>query len=182
MYYSIRTVFVVFLVVLGVIALSKVSTSSTDYTAIFLLRLIWKWKSKSEANESESRAMCQRGFRDNWQTGKPHRFPFLAEVADCASLDLLLTQTAFGPFCFFVSTLNLYWMADNLVSLKGGTPQSCRVMCSPHHPITLYGAPSPFTIANKSDQNIKKRASINGIKLTNGGSLIKLVMIRGRLS
>ena len=55
-------------------------------------------------------------------------------------------------------------------------------MCSPHHPITLYGAPSPFTIANKSDQNIKKRASINGIKLTNGGSLIKLVMIRGWLS
>ena len=28
--------------------------------------------------------MCQRGFRDNWQTGKPHRFPFLAEVADSA--------------------------------------------------------------------------------------------------
>ena len=144
--------------------------------------LTWKWKSKSEAHESESRAMCQRGFRDNWQTGKPHRFPFLAEVADCASLDLLLTQTAFGPFCFFVSTLNLYWMADNLVSLKGGTPQSHRVMCSPHHPITLYGAPSPFTIANKSDQNIEKRASINGIKLTNCGSLIKLVMIHGRLS
>ena len=61
-----------------------------------------------DVNESESRAMCQRGFRDNWQTGKPHRFPFLAEVADCASLDLLWTQTAFDPFCYFVSTLNLY--------------------------------------------------------------------------
>ena len=91
----------VFLIFLHVIALSKVSTSSTDYTAIILLSVLTHLKSekaKVEVNESESRAMCQRGFRDNWQTGKPHRFPFLAEVADCASLDLLWTQTAFDLF------------------------------------------------------------------------------------
>ena len=91
-YYSIHAVFVVFLIFFHVIALSKVSTSSTDYTAIILLSVLTHLKSekaKVKVNESESRTMCQRGFRDNWQTGKPHRFPFLAEVADCASLDLL---------------------------------------------------------------------------------------------
>ena len=45
---SIRTVFVVFLVVLGVIALSKVSTSSIDYTAIFLLSVLTHLKVKKQ--------------------------------------------------------------------------------------------------------------------------------------
>ena len=47
-YYSIRTVFVVFLVVLGVITLSKVSTSSIDYTAIFLLSVLTHLKVKKQ--------------------------------------------------------------------------------------------------------------------------------------
>ena len=47
-YYSIRTVFVVFLVVLGVITLSKVSPSLIDYTAIFLLSVLTHLKVKKQ--------------------------------------------------------------------------------------------------------------------------------------